>query len=132
MNHSLHHETPLSRRDFLARAGGGLGGIALLSLLDQRSMAAESVPASFTNPTAVRPSHFTPRAKSVIWCFLDGGPSHVDLFDPKPELQKLDGKPLPDSFKRPVTSMGKTAYTPLLGTKRKFKQHGQSGIWVSD
>src|SRR4029078_3491865 len=63
---------------------------------------------------------------------LDGGPSHIDLFDPKPTLDKLAGQPLPDSFERPVTAMGKTAYTPLLASKRTFAQHGQSGIWVSD
>jgi hypothetical protein len=68
----------------------------------------------------------------VIWCFLDGGPSHIDLFDPKPELTKLAGQPLPSSFKRPVTAMGRTAYTPLLASKRYFKRHGQSGTWVSD
>ncbi len=114
-----HREMPCSRRDFLARAGGGMGMLALFSLLEREGRAALS-------------PHARPAAKSVIWCFLDGGPSHIDLFDPKPALQKLDGKPLPESFTRPVTSMGKTAYTPLLGTKRKFKQHGQSGTWVSD
>jgi hypothetical protein len=123
-----HHERATSRRDFLARAGGGLGGLALLSLLGRDARAASGV----VNPNAPRPPHFTPKAKSVIWCFLDGGPSHVDLFDPKPVLSKLDGKPLPDSFERPVTAMGNTAYTPLLGSKRKFKQHGKSGLWVSD
>ena len=76
--------------------------------------------------------HFKPKAKSVIWCFLDGGASHIDLFDPKPELNKLHDQPLPDSFKRPVTAMGRTAFTPLLGSKRTFKQHGQAGTWVSD
>src|SRR5262249_57894270 len=76
--------------------------------------------------------HHPPTARSVIWVFLDGGPSHIDLFDPKPELTKLSGKPLPDSFDRPVTAMGKTAFTPLLASKRTFKQHGQSGLWVSD
>ena len=84
------------------------------------------------NPIAPRPPQFPARAKSVIWCFMDGGPSHIDLFDPKPALTKLAGKPLPGSFERPVTAMGKTAYTPLLASQRKFKQHGQSGIWVSD
>jgi hypothetical protein len=117
-----HYERPISRRDFLARAGGGLGLLALHSLLQRNAMAGG----------AVRPAHFAGKAKAVIWLFIDGGPSHVDLFDPKPELTKLDGTPLPSSFKRPVTSMGKTAFTPLLGSKRKFKQHGQSGIWVSD
>jgi hypothetical protein len=120
---------PCSRRDFLTRAGGGLGLLALFSLLERDGRAADGNALSLI--PAQKP-HFEPMATSVIWCFLDGGPSHIDLFDPKPELQKLDGKPLPASFKRPVTSMGKTAYTPLLGTKRKFKQHGQSGIWVSD
>ncbi len=122
-----HHERPQSRRDFLARAGGGMGLLALLSLLENESHANEPA-----NPLAAKPPHFKPTATSVIWCFLDGGPSHLDLFDPKPELHKLDGKPLPDSFERPVTAMGKTAYTPLLATKRTFKQHGQSGLWVSD
>jgi hypothetical protein len=124
-----HREMPCSRRDFLTRAGGGLGLLALFSLMQREGRTAES---AAPNLLAAHNPHFEPMAKSVIWCFLDGGPSHIDLFDPKPDLQKLDGKPLPGSFARPVTSMGKTAYTPLLGTKRTFKQHGQSGLWVSD
>src|SRR6516165_6508412 len=112
-----HHETPCSRRDFLTRAGGGMGMLALLSLLGREGRAA--VP------------HFKPTTRSVIWCFLDGGPSHIDLFDPKPGLTKLDGQPLPGSFNRPVTAMGRTAYTPLLGSKRTFKRYGKSGQWVS-
>jgi hypothetical protein len=124
-----HREMPYSRRDFLTRAGGGLGLLALFSLLEREGGAADG---TAVNLLAAHKPHFEPLAKSVIWCFLDGGPSHIDLFDPKPDLQKLDGKPLPGSFTRPVTSMGKTAYTPLLGTKRSFKQHGQSGLWVSD
>jgi Protein of unknown function (DUF1501) len=119
-----HHERPRSRRDFLTRAGGGMGLLALAALLEEDARGAEAGPA--LNP------HFPASAKSVIWCFLDGGPSHIDLFDPKPALVKLHGKPLPDSFERPVTAMGRTAYTPLLGSKRQFKQHGQSGTWVSD
>lgn len=63
---------------------------------------------------------------------MDGGPSHIDLFDPKPALEKLSGQPLPASFKRPVTSMGVTAGAPLLASTRRFAQHGQSGMWVSD
>ncbi len=68
----------------------------------------------------------------MIWCFLDGGPSHIDLFDPKPELTRLDGQPLPGSFTRPVTAMGRTADTPLLASRRQFSRHGESGAWVSD
>jgi hypothetical protein len=116
-----HHERPASRRDFLARAGGGLGLLALLDLLEGDAAA-----------SSAGAPHHEPTAKSVIWVFLDGGPSHIDLFDPKPQLTKLSGKPLPDSFDRPVTAMGKTAFTPLLASKRTFKQHGQSGLWVSD
>ena len=107
-----------SRREFLMTAGSGFGGVALSALMAQ-------------DARALAP-HFQPKAKSVIWCFLDGGASHMDLFDPKPALNKLDGQMLPDSFDRPVTAMGRTAFTPLLGSKRTFKQHGQSGTWVSD
>ena len=95
-----------------------MGMLALLSLMEREGRAAAP--------------HFKSTAKSVIWCFLDGGPSHLDLFDPKPALTRLNGQPLPGTFKRPVTSMGRTAFTPLLGSKRSFKQHGQSGAWVSD
>jgi hypothetical protein len=63
---------------------------------------------------------------------MDGGPSHLDLFDPKPELAKLAGKPLPATFERPVTAMGVTSSTPLMASTRKFARHGESGLWVSD
>jgi hypothetical protein len=123
-------EIPYSRRDFLARAGGGFGLLALSCLLEVDASASDRE--KVANPLTVKQPHFDAKAKSVIWCFLDGGPSHLDLFDPKPELDKLAGKQLPPSIKRPVTSMGYTSATPLLASKRKFKQHGQSGIWVSD
>src|SRR4051812_3945083 len=74
-----HHETPCSRRDFLTRSGGGFGLLALLSLMERDSRAGESV----RNQLAGRVPHFPATAKSVIWLFLDGGPSHIDLFDPK-------------------------------------------------
>lgn len=121
-----HYHT---RRQFLARAGGGFGSLALASLLARDASAAHGAASS---PFLPKQPHFTPQAKSVIWVFIDGGPSHIDLFDPKPELNKLAGSPLPPSFPRPLTAMGKTADTPLLGSKRKFQQHGKSGIWVSD
>jgi hypothetical protein len=120
-----HHEIPATRREFLARAGGGMGLLGLLALMESEGRAAP-------RDMAARPAHFGGPAKSVIWCFIDGGPSHIDLFDPKPALDKLDGQLLPGSFERPVTAMGRTAYTPLLGTKRKFKRHGECGQWVSD
>lgn len=126
-----YYESTRSRRDFLARAGCGFGSVALASILarEARGAASAAVP---RNPLAAHPAHVPATAKSVIWCFLDGGASHLDLFDPKPQLDRLAGQPLPASFKRPITAMGKTAFTPLMGTKRKFAQHGQSGMWVSD
>ncbi len=138
MNHLLpHFESAQSRRDFLARAGGGFGSLALWSLLSRDAKAVEadssiSAATQFENPLAAKSPPLPGKAKSVIWCFLDGGPSHLDLFDPKPTLTKLAGQPLPESFPRPMTAMGKTAYTPLMASQRKFKQYGQSGIWVSD
>src|SRR5262245_45775698 len=132
-HHLPHHELATSRRDFLARAGGGLGLVALAALMDEQSQAAAPPAASTSgNPIRAKKPHFKATAKSVIWLFMDGGPSQVDTFDPKPQLTKLHGKPLPDSFERPVTAMGRTAYTPLLASKRTFKQHGKSGTWVSD
>src|SRR5579884_1364959 len=128
----LHREPAHSRRDFLARAGGGLGLLALLDLLEREARGTGASTSTLKNPLGPRRPRLPATAQSVIWCFLDGAPSHIDLFDPKPALTKLDGQPLPGSFKRPVTAMGRTAFTPLLASKRRFKQHGQSGLWVSD
>ncbi len=123
-----HIEPVRSRRDFLCRAGSGFGALALATLLAEEASASPRQRGSRLSSIP----HHDPKAKSVIWCFLDGGPSHIDLFDPKPALNKLAGKPLPESFPRPVTAMGRTSDTPLLACNRKFARHGQSGIWVSD
>ena len=121
-----------SRRDFLRRAGCGFGGLALAHLLGLDGLAANGSPAGGSlNPLAPKPPHFSPRAKSVIFLFMEGGPSHIDLYDPKPALQELAGKPMPASFGRPITAMG-TASNTIMPSKRVFKQHGNSGIWVSD
>ena len=122
------YEPSLSRRDFLFRSGLGLGGVALESLL--RRDAAASL-ASASSPLVARPGHFLPHAKNVIFLFMEGGPSHMDTFDPKPLLNKLAGQPLPESFGSVITAMGESR-SPLLGSKRTWKQHGQSGLWVSD
>src|SRR6185437_14773537 len=100
-----HFQAVQSRREFLAKAGGGFGSIALTSLLAREGLASRV--AAKTGAKHPLPP-LEPKAKSVIWCFMDGGPSHIDLFDPKPSLNKLAGKPLPDSFVRPVTAMGRT------------------------
>ncbi len=76
-------------------------------------------------------THFTPRAKRVIYLFMHGGPSHVDLFDPKPDLIKYSGQPLPESFGSVMTRR-KVATNPLLAPVKPFRKHGQSGLEISD
>jgi Protein of unknown function (DUF1501) len=117
-----------SRRAFLGRTGIGLGGIALNWLLRNECSASDQ---STLNPLAPRPSHFAPKAKSVIYLFMHGGPSHLETFEPKPDLQRLHGQPLPESF-GPVATRRNVAHNPLLGTKRHFRKFGKSGIEVSD
>jgi hypothetical protein len=117
-----------SRREFLSRAGAGFGAIAFHYLLAQDSLLAAAGAAA---AGAAPAPHHTPTAKSIIWLFMEGGPSHLDLFDPKPTLEKLAGQPLPPSFGRPITAMG-TASNELMPSKRVWKRHGQSGLWVSD
>jgi uncharacterized protein (DUF1501 family) len=110
------------RRDFLMRSCSGLSALALSSMLQ----GAES-----KDPLAPKTPDHAPTAKSVIWLFMEGGPSHIDLFDPKPELERLAGQPLPPSYGKVVTAMG-TGSNTLMPSSRKFQQYGQSGIWVSD
>ena len=124
------HFQPLhTRRDFLRYGGAGFGALALSHLLSMDS--ASEAGASSLSPLSARPTHHRPTAKSVIFLFMEGGPSHIDLFDPKPKLNELAGKPLPESFGKVITAMGE-AGAPLLECKRSWKQHGQSGTWVSD
>jgi hypothetical protein len=123
-----HHEAATSRRDFLMRAGGGFGALALTDLMGSTPSRA----ATLRSPLSARTGHHHATAKSVIFLFMEGGPSHIDLFDPKPMVNKMAGKPLPESLtKGLVTAMGEIR-SPILGEKRKWKQHGQSGLWVSD
>ncbi|MEA3209610.1 MAG: hypothetical protein QOE70_2667 [Chthoniobacter sp.] len=126
-------DTVFSRRDFLLRAGGGFGALALTHLLQGTTLAAaiQEEARSVTQPLLPRNPHFAPKAKSVIFLFMEGGPSHLDLFDPKPKLNELAGQPLPDSFGKVITAMGE-ASSPLLGSKRTWKQHGEGGLWISD
>jgi hypothetical protein len=83
------------------------------------------------NPLAPKAPHFAPRATRIISLFMHGGPSHLETFDPKPDLQRLAGRPLPASF-GPVATRRKVAHNPLLATKRTFRRCGESGIEVSD
>jgi len=117
-----------SRRSFLRSAGGGLGLLALEWMVaNDRARSAENV----VNPLAPKPAHFEPRAKRLIWLFMHGGPSHVDLFDPKPDLTKYAGQPLPESFGQ-VTTRRNVAQNPLLAPVKPFRPRGESGLPVSD
>jgi len=119
----------ISRRQMLLQAGSGFGAVALAALLAEESRG--GVTASPAPGLAARVAHRPAQAKHVIFLFMEGGPSHLDTFDPKPELQKLAGRPLPDRFGRVLTAMGEFD-SPVLASQRKWKQHGESGLWVSD
>ncbi len=123
MNSRLrHHWNVASRREFFTRAGSGLAGLALADLLA----------ASPADPLAAKAPHHPARAKSVIFLFMEGGPSQVDTFDPKPLLTKLHGQPLPPSIRKPSQTSRGTADNTLMASPRTWKQYGQSGAWVSD
>ena len=116
-----------SRREFLEQAGLGFGGLAASCLLARDADAAVS-----GNPLAAKPAPLQAKAKSVIFLFMHGGPSHLDTFDPKPLLQQYDGQPVPESFRNRDFQFTKMDKVPLLGTPRKFARHGESGLDVSD
>ena len=133
-----HISSPLTRREMLARGGGGFGAMALSALLGESPLfaAAPSETATLTSSAAaslIQSQGWKTRArvKSCIFLFMEGGPSHLDTFDPKPLLNKLEGQRLPSSFKPVITPMGE-ANSPLLRSYRKWKQHGEGGLWVSD
>ncbi len=113
----------LHRRDFLRQAGGGCGGAGPLLAAGPRGHGGDKPSA---NPLAAKKPHHEARAKSVIFLFMVGGPSPIDLFDPKPALAKWQGKPLPASFGKPVSQFTK-GDTPLLASTRKFAQARQVG-----
>jgi hypothetical protein len=126
---SQHIPRAHSRRDFLFESGGGLGAIALNWLRAQEAHG-ETKPTP-KNPLAVRPPHFAAKAKRVIFLFMVGGPSQMDLFDPKPALAKWAGKPLPASTGRPKSQFTKGDEV-ILPSTRRFAKRGQSGIEISD
>lgn len=122
-----HSPKGLSRREALSTFASGFGMLGLAGLLasERGAFALEATP---DGPLAVKAPHFAPRAKNLIFLFMSGGPSHVDLFDPKPKLWADTGKPLP--FEKPKLERTKTGN--LLGSPWKFQQHGQSGIPISE
>ena len=123
MDPLLEHQRLITRRQFFGRTACGIGSAALASLLSSDGFAQTVAP------------HFAPKAKRVIYLFMDGAPTHVDLFDYKPKLQELHGTPIPDEYlagKRFSTMTGNAKGKLVLGPVEPFKQRGQSGAWVSN
>src|SRR5262245_35216241 len=116
-----------TRREFLWEMGGGFVGVALAGILQRDGFAFGAPPTSSSNPLALKNPHFPAKAKSVIFLFMYGGPSQMDLFDYKPELQSRDGKTVELEIRR-----GSMQKHTLLASRRTWGQYGQSGMWISD
>jgi hypothetical protein len=108
----------------LLEAGTGFGALAFSHMLTRDAVSSSRADSPFG-------PHHRPHAQSVIFLFMEGGPSHIDLFDPKPALGRLAGKPLPKSFGPVITPMGEYN-APLMASRRKWQRYGRSGTWVSD
>lgn len=121
-----HHQVTRTRRELIRDACCGFGGLALSSLLHD-----EQLRAGPKSPLSARTPHHAAKAKSVIFLFMAGGPSHLETFDPKPLLNKLDGQPRPKEFGEAKYQFVQTD-PRLMGTKRTFRKYGESGIEVSD
>src|SRR5438874_10023013 len=132
--HPFHESILQSRRNFLATSASGIGMLALASLLKEEGLlAAESVLVDAVNPLAPKAPHFAPKAKACICIYLEGAPSQIDLFDPKPKLNELDAQKLPDSMTNNVRfAFIQKEGARLLGSPRKFTKHGQCGMQLSD
>lgn len=135
MNHIRHHAEQ-TRRDFLTSSASGLGLAALGSLLTADGIVGASAARAeegIVNHVTSRMHHFAPKAKSCIFLFQAGAPSHLDLFDPKPKLNQLDGQPLPAEMLEKVRfAFIKKESAVLLGSPRRFRKHGECGMEFSD
>ena len=122
-----HTLRDITRRHFFSRCSMGVGSIALSSLM------AENTPKT-VNPLLPKKPHFPAKAKNVIFLFMAGGPSQLEMFEHKPKLNELNGKPIPESYTagKRFAFMDSSHRVNLLGSKASFKQHGQSGAWISD
>jgi len=123
----MNHEFDLSRRALLQRVGFGMGAVAASDLL--AAVHGSDAPAS---PLAVRQPHFPAKAKRVIHLFMNGGPSQIDTFDPKPELTKLDGQELPDSVKETLQPTQRNRVGEIWASPFAFSKHGESGLEISE
>jgi hypothetical protein len=128
----LRQSAALCRREFLTTAAGGVGGLALAALLAKDGVAGTRA-GTPADPMAPKPPHFRPRAKNCIFFFLAGGTSQVDLFDPKPKLAELEGKPLPALMLEKLRfAFIQKDSARVMGSPRTFQRHGESGMWFSD
>src|SRR5580692_8463046 len=125
-----HFRRIQSRRNFFRTVGGGIGTVALSSLMQTDGYGATGAPAA--SPLAPKPPMFAPKAKNVIFMFMEGGPSQLDLFDPKPELEKWNGKPLPASLTKDLQLAFIKPTAAVLASPRKFTPQGKSGMVLSD
>jgi uncharacterized protein (DUF1501 family) len=133
--HPLEEQALRSRRNFLATSANGIGLLALASLLaeDGRLVGASGGLTSPGSPLDPRPPHFAPKAKNCICIYLEGAPSQLDLFDPKPKLNDLHGQKLPESFTKNVRFAFLQKDTAVvLGSTRKWQKHGECGMELSD
>jgi len=128
MNDNLHRT--FCRRHFFRDCSVGLGSMALASLLERDGLA--QAPSSSVNPLRARAGHFPAKAKNVIFLFMAGGPSHLELFDPKPTLQRLDGQVVPSSFTEGRRFAFIRPDAKLLGTRRRFAKAGRVGADISE
>ena len=121
----------MTRRHFFRHSGLGIGSLALLSLLDDDRLLADG-PSSRPGPLAVRPPHFAPRAKNIIFLFMAGAPSQLDLLDPKPRLRQHDGEPIPEEIVKGERFAFIKGTPRLLGSPYSFEAVGQAGLEVSE
>ena len=133
---NFHHRTQathlhaITRRHFFSKAAWGIGGVALASLLNEKLFAAKPEPMAI-NPLAPKAPHFAPKAKRVIYMFMEGAPSQLDLFDFKPKLVELNMKPCPEELIKGERFAFIKGIPKILGTPHKFARHGQCGMELS-
>src|SRR5215813_441470 len=121
----------ITRRHFFRQTGGGIGTIALAALLNEKLFGATPDSAA-ANPLSLKPPHFVPKAKSIIYLFMAGAPTQLDLFDSKPMLNKFDGKPIPEDIVKGERFAFIKGVPKLLGSPYHFTKHGQSGNELSE
>lgn len=131
MNPHLDQIQFQTRRHFLRQSAAGLGGIALNALM-ANDLARGATPVRIDDPLAPRHPHFAARAKRVIYLHMTGSPPNLDMFDRKPELAKFDGSDCPDKFLEGRTFAFTSGVPKLMGSPRKWSQHGKNGMWMSD